>query len=73
MPQPYFCPLEPTGRRADASQRPELSRGSVEFVATPEYIQRPPMPPVWVFVIDVSAAALAAGLPQAVAKALEKV
>jgi protein transport protein SEC24 len=50
-----------------------LSRGSVEFVATPEYIQRPPMPPVWVFVIDVSAAALAAGLPQAVAKALEKV
>jgi hypothetical protein len=31
------------------------------------------MPPVWVFVIDVSAAALAAGLPQAVAKALEKV
>lgn len=72
VPQPYFCPLEPTGRRADASQRPELSRGSVEFVATPEYIQRPPMPPVWVFVIDVSAAALAAGLPQAVAKALEK-
>lgn len=73
VPQPYFCPLEPTGRRADMAQRPELSRGSVEFVATPEYIQRPPTPPVWVFVIDVSASAISAGLPQAVINALSKV
>jgi len=72
VPQPYFNPLDPTGRRIDAFQRPELCRGSYEVVATDEYIKRPPMPPVWVFVVDVSAPAIGSGLPLAVTNALQK-
>ena len=35
VPETYFCHLDHTGRRRDIDQRPELTCGSVEFVATP--------------------------------------
>ncbi|CAI5956655.1 unnamed protein product [Closterium sp. NIES-64] len=50
----YYCNLDSTGRRTDWQQRPELSRGSVEFVAPVEYMVRPPMPPTFFFLIDAS-------------------
>ncbi len=54
-PAGYFSPLDPqTGRRADYPSRPELSSGVVDFVAPGEYMVRPPMPPSYIFVIDVS-------------------
>jgi protein transport protein SEC24 len=59
VPQSYFSPLNPNGTRHDYVARPELSRGSVDFVATSEYMARTPAPAAFVFVIDVSAAALA--------------
>jgi protein transport protein SEC24 len=62
VPVEYFCALDANGRRQDADQRPELARGSVEFVAPQEYMVRPPMPPVYLFVIDVSANAIASGM-----------
>ncbi|KAG5522496.1 hypothetical protein RHGRI_034613 [Rhododendron griersonianum] len=37
-PSDYQCNLGPDGRRRDADERPELCRGTVEFVATKEYM-----------------------------------
>ncbi|CAD6937165.1 unnamed protein product, partial [Tilletia laevis] len=41
-------------RPADRWKRPELNHAVVEFVAPREYMVRPPQPPVYVFLIDVS-------------------
>nr|CAD1841184.1 unnamed protein product [Ananas comosus var. bracteatus] len=41
VPAEYYCALDATGRRLDIDQRPELSKGSVEFVAPTEYMVRP--------------------------------
>lgn len=37
-PRDYQCNLGPDGRRRDADERAELCRGTVEFVATKEYM-----------------------------------
>ena len=37
-PREYHCNLGPDGRRRDADERPELCKGTVEFVATKEYM-----------------------------------
>jgi hypothetical protein len=37
-PRDYQCNLGPDGRRRDADERPELCRGTVDFVATKEYM-----------------------------------
>lgn len=39
------------GKRLDLSQRPELQKGQVEFIAGPEYCLRPPMFPTYLFLI----------------------
>ncbi|KAH7279438.1 hypothetical protein KP509_37G019900 [Ceratopteris richardii] len=64
VPSDYYCPLDQTGRRTDVHERPELSRGSVEFIAPAEYMVRPPMPPVYFFLIDVSFSAIKTGMLQ---------
>ncbi len=61
-PVDYFCALDGSGKRLDHDQRPELSQGSVEYVAPAEYMVRAPMPPTFVFAIDVSFAAASAGM-----------
>ncbi|CAK7346969.1 unnamed protein product [Dovyalis caffra] len=38
-PRDYQCNLGPDGRRRDADERPELCRGTVEFVASKEYMK----------------------------------
>lgn len=62
VPIEYFCSLDENGRRRDADERPELSCGSVEYVAPTEYMVRPPMPPVYFFLIDVSISAVKSGM-----------
>jgi hypothetical protein len=62
VPGEYFAHLDATGRRIDLDQRPELTKGSVEFVAPTEYMMRPPMPPVYFFLIDVSVSAVRSGM-----------
>ncbi|CAH0487183.1 unnamed protein product [Peronospora farinosa] len=57
----YFCHLGANQLRQDRNERPELHSGSVEIVAPSEYMMRPPQPPCFVFVIDVSATAVASG------------
>eukprot|EP00850_Spirogloea_muscicola_P012019 SM000076S21840 [mRNA] locus=s76:425143:430115:- [translate_table: standard] len=64
VPADYFCPLDPSGRRRDAEERPELAKGSVEFIASAEYMVRPPMPPVYFFLIDVSFFSVVSGMLQ---------
>lgn len=62
VPGEYFAHLDASGRRIDLDQRPELTKGSVEFVAPTEYMMRPPMPPVYFFLIDVSISAVRSGM-----------
>ncbi|KAI6245497.1 hypothetical protein HI914_06558 [Erysiphe necator] len=46
----------------DKWQRPELNYAVVEFVAPQEYMVRPPQPLVYLFLLDVSYAAVSSGL-----------
>jgi len=64
VPSSYFSHLDANGQRRDKDQRPELSKCSVEFVAPGEYMVRPPQPPVYFFVIDVSSNSAQSGMLQ---------
>ncbi|KVI12414.1 Gelsolin domain-containing protein [Cynara cardunculus var. scolymus] len=58
----YFAHLDASGKRVDLDQRPELTNGCVEFVAPAEYMVRPPMPPLYFFLIDVSIYSIQSGM-----------
>ncbi|XP_038638606.1 protein transport protein Sec24C isoform X1 [Scyliorhinus canicula] len=60
----YFQHLDHTGKRMDYHDRPELSLGSYEFLATVDYCKnnKIPNPPAFIFMIDVSYNALKSGL-----------
>ena len=62
VPPAYFVPTDADGNRPDVAERPELCCGSVEFVAPTEYMVRTPQPPVYLFVLDVSFAAVSTGV-----------
>jgi len=62
VPDEYFSPLAPNGYRMDYLQRPELSRGSIEYVASSEYITQSPRPISYLFVVDVSASSIQQGV-----------
>ena len=57
----YFASIDAQGRRADLAERPELTQSSYEIVATSDYMMRAPMPPMFFFVIDVSAQSVRSG------------
>ncbi|PKA54480.1 Protein transport protein Sec24-like CEF [Apostasia shenzhenica] len=69
-PRDYFCNLGPDGRRRDADERPELCRGTVEFVATKEYMVRDPMPAAFFFLVDVSMNSIQTGATAAACSAI---
>lgn len=48
----YFCATSPQGVRIDRDQRPELCRGTVEFIVPKEYYTKEPVGLRWLFVID---------------------
>ncbi|XP_049711035.1 protein transport protein Sec24C [Elephas maximus indicus] len=64
VPPQYFQHLDHTGKRVDAYERPELSLGSYEFLATVDYCKNNkfPSPPAFIFMIDVSYNAIRSGL-----------
>lgn len=70
-PSSYFSHLDEKGRRRDRDQRPELSKATVEFAAPGEYMVRPPQTPTYVFVIDVSATAVASGMVTSVVNGIK--
>lgn len=47
--------------------------GSVDFIASNEYMNRPPMPPTYVFVLDVSKPAIDTGYLQLAASTIKSV
>jgi protein transport protein SEC24 len=61
VPDEYFCNLDASGRRSDIGQRPELLYGTVDFLASKEYIMRKPKPPYLLFVIDTSRSSIQNG------------
>ncbi|KAG4928749.1 hypothetical protein JHK85_055235 [Glycine max] len=71
VPSEYYAQLDATGKRVDINQRPELTKGTVEFVAPAEYMVRPPMPPVYFFLIDVSISAVRSGMIEVVANTIK--
>lgn len=64
VPVFYFQHLDHMGRRVDFYERPELSLGSYECVATLDYCKnnKPPNPPAFIFMIDVSYSNIKSGL-----------
>ncbi|KAI9723739.1 MAG: hypothetical protein M1812_001039 [Candelaria pacifica] len=58
----YFSPTDPMGIRVDRAQRPELTKGTVEFLVPKEYWAREPVGLRWLFCIDVSQEAVNKGL-----------
>jgi protein transport protein SEC24 len=71
VPGEYFSPTDHTGRRADLHERPELAKGCVEFIAPSEYMVRPPQPPSYFFVIDVSYNAITSGMFRTVVETIK--
>ena len=59
-----------TQQYIDRFLRPELTHCMVEYVAPAEYMARPPQPPVYIFVVDVSYAAVSSGMVDVFAKTL---
>lgn len=53
VPPEYFCATTPQGTRVDREQRPELMRGTVEYLVPKEYWSKEPVGLNWLFLIDV--------------------
>uniref|UniRef100_A0A674D264 SEC24 homolog C, COPII coat complex component n=1 Tax=Salmo trutta TaxID=8032 RepID=A0A674D264_SALTR len=73
VPPHYFQHLDHTGKRVDCYDRPELSQGSYEFVATVDYCKnnKLPQPPSFIFFIDVSYNAVKSGMVNIVCQELK--
>ncbi|KAI9801720.1 MAG: COPII coat Sec23p-Sfb3p heterodimer component [Piccolia ochrophora] len=61
VPTEYFSPTNPQGVRVDRDQRPELTRGTVEFMVPKEYWAKDPVALRWMFLIDVGQEAVNKG------------
>ena len=53
VPPEYYCATTPQGARLDREQRPELMRGTVEYLVPKEYWSKDPVGLRWLFLIDV--------------------
>lgn len=57
-------------QKSDRWSRSELNYGCVDYVATSEFMSRPPQPPVYVFIIDTSLEAVQTGMIEVLVEAL---
>uniref|UniRef100_A0A8C4SGL1 SEC24 homolog C, COPII coat complex component n=1 Tax=Erpetoichthys calabaricus TaxID=27687 RepID=A0A8C4SGL1_ERPCA len=73
VPPHYFQHLDHTGKRVDYCERPELSMGTYEFLATVDYCKnnKIPQPPAFIFLIDVSYNAVKNGLVSLICEELK--
>ena len=60
-PQFYAGDIDASGQRVDKYQRPELCCGTYDIKAGTDYMARPPMPPIYFFLVDVSQKAIENG------------
>ncbi|ORX44709.1 hypothetical protein BCR36DRAFT_301198 [Piromyces finnis] len=67
----YFCNLDMNGKRCDLYRRPELTHGTVEYIANKDFMERDPVPITYIFVIDVSFSASLNGLISKTCEALK--
>jgi protein transport protein SEC24 len=58
------------GKPADRWARKELNHSVVEFIAPTEYMVRPPQPPIYAFIIDVSQTAVQSGMVATAARTI---
>lgn len=70
-PSDYICELDSEGRRRDWKERPELHLGAIEIIAPAEYMVRPPQPPAFIFVVEVSYSAVSSGMLRCFAATLQ--
>ncbi|KAN0036187.1 hypothetical protein ACTA71_005491 [Dictyostelium dimigraforme] len=70
VPQEYFSATLPNGQRTDYEQRPELQRGSYDFIKTEA---NPAQVPGYVFVIEISQVTINSGIAQNVINAIRKI
>jgi len=68
----YFSPVDANNRRLDLDTRPELCTGAVEVLASGDYMLRPPQPPSYIFLIDVSATAIQSGFTNEVCQGIRQ-
>ena len=61
VPPEHFSGLTLENRRVDYDDRPELRCGSVEFIVGGPYQVRNPIPPTYLFMIEVTAGAIVSG------------
>uniref|UniRef100_A0A8D2INT1 SEC24 homolog D, COPII coat complex component n=1 Tax=Urocitellus parryii TaxID=9999 RepID=A0A8D2INT1_UROPR len=75
VPPFYFQHLDHLGRRLDHYEKPELSLGSYEYVATLDYCRKnkPPSPPAFIFMINVSYSNIKSGLVKLICEELKTV
>ncbi|XP_034967495.1 protein transport protein Sec24D [Zootoca vivipara] len=75
VPPFYFQHLDHVGRRIDHYERPELSLGSYEYIATLDYCKnnKPPQLPAYIFMIDVSYNNIKSGLVKLICEELKTV
>ncbi|XP_054248143.1 protein transport protein Sec24D isoform X1 [Indicator indicator] len=73
VPPFFFQHLDHVGQRVDHYERPELSLGSYEFIATLDYCRnsKPPKPPAYIFMIDVSYNNIKSGLVRLICNELK--
>ena len=62
VPQEYMVGLDDKGQRRDKEERPELNRGTVDYVAPSDYSETPAVVPATIFVIEVTQRSLQCGL-----------
>lgn len=72
IPKEYWCGVDQHGHRHDVGKRPELICGSYEIVAPTSYMLRPPMGPTYMFVLEVTTAAVTSGLLSAAATGIRE-
>lgn len=70
--QQYYSSLNSSGHREDLSRRPELTNGAYEFIAPVDNQKSLPIPPIFVFVIDVSLTSSTNSIPLIITDVISK-
>ncbi|KAN0026908.1 hypothetical protein ACTFIU_009584 [Dictyostelium citrinum] len=70
VPQEYFSATLPNGQRTDYEQRPELQRGSYDFIKTEA---NPAQVPGYVFVIEISQVTINSGIVENIINAIKRI
>ncbi|CAJ1349756.1 unnamed protein product [Effrenium voratum] len=62
VPTEYMCNLDEKGQRKDKAERPELNRGTVDYIAPSDYSETLPVVPATIFVVEATQRSLQCGL-----------